>query len=248
MTKCKLFRSAPSMSRGRKITAMGAGAMGAGGKLAGVVLSGVVLAGAVMIGGCMPHGATTRPIVPPVQQTPRPTYDLNGLDVFQNRASQMPADNEADHRTMLEESFSDLTTLLAAIEGPDTDGAFRQQIMVIESTRGQLASLSPDLSSEPTIATGLRAAANALSGIDTQEFLDQPDILKSIGVLNSTLDELDTAHGTRHRQVVSEAVQLMGAIMRQMNDVLTQRLGSTQPTSAPTSQPAGAASQPATMP
>lgn len=246
------------MSRGRKITAMGAGAMGAGGKLAGVVLSGVVLAGAVLIGGCMPHGATTRPIVPPVQQTPRPTYDLNvssrieqiskGLDVFQNRASQMPADNEADHRTMLEESFSDLTTLLAAIEGPDTDGAFRQQIMVIESTRGQLASLSPDLSSEPTIATGLRAAANALSGIDTQEFLDQPDILKSIGVLNSTLDELDTAHGTRHRQVVSEAVQLMGAIMRQMNDVLTQRLGSTQPTSAPTSQPAGAASQPATMP
>jgi len=87
------------------------------------------------------------------------------------------------------------------------------------------------------IATGLRAAANALSEMFTQQFADQATLNKPLGDLGDKLDALDTTHDAANRQVVAQSVQLIGQIIRQMNETLTQRLQQATPSTGPTTQP-----------
>jgi hypothetical protein len=192
----------------------------------------------------------------PVEPNPPPTIQISTtqrvqdaasrLDDFDRHAQRLPGLAEADHRVVMETVFGDLIGILPVLQGPDEDAAFRQQLRLIDSTRDQLAGLASDLPSEPLIATGLRAASNALQDMFTQQFSDQTDMSNSFDTLGDKLDALDTAHDAAKRQIVTEAVHLISAIMRQMDAVLSQRIElareaasqpSTQPTTQPSTQP-----------
>jgi len=192
----------------------------------------------------------------PVEPNPPPTIQISTtqrvqdvasrLDDFDRHAQPLPGSAESDHRAIMERLFGDLTGILPLLEGPDADAAFRQQLRLIDSTRDQLTALATDLPSEPLIATGLRAASNALEDMLTQQFSDQAGMSTSFDTLGDKLDALDTAHDAANRQIVTDSVHLISGIMRQMDAVLSQRIEmareaasqpSTQPTTQPSTQP-----------
>jgi uncharacterized membrane protein YccC len=168
------------------------------------------------------------------------------LDEYDHLAQSLPGSDEAQHRVAMEQVFSDLVLILPLLEGPEADAAFRQQIRLIESTQNQLTGLPTNLPSEPLIGTALRAADNALQDMFAQQFSDQTILTKPLSDLGDKLDSLDTAHDAANRQLVADAVHMIGAIMRQMDQALAQRLQQTsQPSTPPSTQPS---MQPSTQP
>jgi hypothetical protein len=201
-------------------------------------------------GGCWNTGQQSAPIVVPVEPNPPPTIETRTtqrvkdvgakVDQFNRYVQQLPGASEPIHRVMMEQAFGDLVGILPVLEGPDADAIFRQQIRLIDSTRDQLTALPTNLSSEPLIGTGLRAAYNALQDMVTQQFSDQTDMPGQLDTLSDKLDALDTAHDSANRQLVADAARLIGGIMRQMDNALMQRLeqAASQPSTEPSTQPA----------
>jgi hypothetical protein len=204
-------------------------------------------------GGCLSH-STTRPIESPVEPNAQSGIDASAplrievisrrLTDYDARAKKLSGDSETSYRAMMRDTFSDIANILPSLEGSDSSGAFRQQLRVIESSGGQLDSLPPELSSEPTVATGLRAAYNALAGINARQFANLPGPLKTLNDLSAKIDQLDTVHGSDFQAAVTQAVQLIGQVMREMNASLAYRLEHA-PATAPATQPS-ATLQPST--
>jgi hypothetical protein len=209
----------------------------------------ILLTGALFaVGGCMSSSQNSVPINVPVEPNPPPAIEVSPLqrvqgasarlDEFDRRAQQLPGADESQDRVLMEQVFADLVIILPLLEGPEADAVFRQQVRLIESTQNQITGLPTNLPSEPLIGTGLRAADNALQDMFAQQFPDQTNLTKPLSALSDKLDALDTAHDAANRQLVADAVRMMGAIMRQMDDALAQRLQqTTQPSTAPSTQP-----------
>ncbi len=120
--------------------------------------------------------------------------------------------------------FGDLSEILPTVIGPNPNGSFQQHIRIIDETRARLIEGSPNLSAEPTEDTGLRAAYNALSSLQRDQFYDHPEIEKTVADLRVKLDSLDVVRGPLHRSTVKESLELIGKGARQMSEVLSARL------------------------
>jgi hypothetical protein len=146
------------------------------------------------------------------------------LDQFDADLRDLPGKTDAEDRRRVAKIFGDLTEILPTVIGPNPNGSYRQQIRIIDTTRAQLIEGSMKLSAEPTQDTGLRAAYNALSSLQREQFYDHQEIGKTLADLRVKLDSLDTVRGPLHRSNVKESLTLIRDALRQMSAVLGARL------------------------
>ena len=160
---------------------------------------------------------------------------------FSSASREIPTNDEAGYRQAVGQVFADLSQILPLIQGPNAPGAFRQQMRILQSSRNQLAGGSADLSAEPTIDSGLRAAYRALTSIQQESFNERPEVAKTLESLSAKINELDTTKGPFHRGTVKEAVALIGQAVQSMSSTLDQRLHQQTPgapTTTPSAEPA----------
>jgi hypothetical protein len=183
--------------------------------------------------GCAPKAQTTlNP--PPPEPNPEPQLasdarerikELVGrVEEYAGGAGKLPGRNEADDRAQVTQQFTLLAQILPILSGPDMTGDFRQQLRIVDSTRAQLTSGSADLSIEPTVDTGLRAAQQALVVLAQRSFSELPDVAKSLDTMRAKNEELDGVTGALHRLVASQSFQASAEAITQMSAALDQRL------------------------
>src|SRR5581483_8125078 len=129
----------------------------------------VLSAGLMM--GCNATNKSPEAKVKPVQPNPQPMksdvakrIDLvkQEANALSQQAAELPGRTADQDRQMVQNVFGTLGTLLPNLAGPDENGAFRQQVQIVQTTRAQLTSAPASMPLEPVIDTGLRAAYRAL--------------------------------------------------------------------------------------
>ena len=191
--------------------------------------------------GCPKRQGTMRP---PPQLNPPPRVEASAearaseLEElsrhFEETAQRLPGRTPEEHRAIMQQVFAALARILPVLQGPNPDGAFRQQLRIVESARTQLASGPGGLSPEPTIDTALRAARDMLASLASRGYFDQAQLGKTIDRLDATIAGLDTTRGLAHQRVVADSVEAMSQAIHQMSGALSQRV--TEAT-APSTQP-----------
>jgi hypothetical protein len=210
-----------------------------------------LLALAILVGaGCVKTQSTIAAHPPRPNPAPQvaadPTVRVQTLgrlaDTYARTSNELPGDNAAQHRQLMASIFAQLEEILPILEGPNPGAEFRQQLQIVRDAQAELASGPRDLSSEPTIDTGLRAGRDALLGIAQRGFYDQASLTPLFNRLAVKINELDTVRGPLHQVVTGDAVAVTSQIISGMADTLTHRLAEqTPPTSAPATGPAGPA-------
>jgi hypothetical protein len=203
------------------------------------------------VGGCVKTHSNMPDKPPSPNPPPRVAADpavrvqtLSQLsDAYARLSNQLPGPNERDHRRLMSQAFAQLEQILSILEGPNPGAEFRQQLQIISDAQTELSSGPEDLSSEPMINTGLRAALDALTRIRQTSYYDTAELTPLFDRLAEKINELDTVRGPLHQVVAAEAISLTSQIVGKMADVMGQRLaqqsasGASQPTSEPASQP-----------
>lgn len=219
------------------------------------------LLAATLFVGCAPKKQTTLE-APPPEPNPQPQLATDAraraqtlgslVEQYAAGAGKLPGPNEQQDRQQVSEQFGLLAQILPLLNGPDQPGDFAQQMRIIESSRSQLSSGSMDLSSEPTVDTGLRAAQRALASLQRRMFPEQAEIASQVDAMRATVQELDTVSGAIHRQVAGQSFQRSADAIKSMSQALNQRFseGATgnkpAPSPAPAAAPTPKPEQPAT--
>ena len=167
-------------------------------------------------------------------------------DAYARTSNQLPGADAAEHRRLMSEAFARLEEILPILEGPSPGAEFRQQMQVIRDAQAELATGPQDLSPEPTIDTGLRAARDALSSIAQAGYYDHAELTPLLNALSAKTNELDTVRGPLHQLVAGEAVGISSQVISRMADVLSQRLAEQQSRQEKNVASQPAASQPPT--
>jgi hypothetical protein len=164
-------------------------------------------------------------------------------DSFARLSNQLPGGSEDEHRALMSQAFAQLQEILPMLDGPSPGAEFRQQMQVISDAQAELATGPKDLSPEPTIDTGLRAARDVLANIARSAFYERGDLTPRFDQLSAKLNELDTVRGPLHQVEVGEAVATLSQIITKMSHILGQRLSeqnsATQSASPPATQATG---------
>jgi len=193
----------------------------------------------VAAGGC----AGQRPGTPP-QPTPPPrvasdpvvrVQTLSRLaDSFARISNELPGSDAREHRRLMAELFAQLEEILPILQGADGGAGFRQQIQIIRDAQAELASGPQDLSPDPTIDSGLRAARDALASIAQSAYYNQADLMPLFDNLSSKINELDTVRGPLHQIATADAVEVMKQIISKMSDALSHQLAEQNATTTAT--------------
>ena len=182
-------------------------------------------------------------------------------DQYARQARELPG-GEYDYRRLMSGVFARLSEILPVLYGPNRTRMFEQQLQIIQNSARELSGTSSALSPEPTVATGLRAAYDALAALARDSFNGQPDLAATLDKLQAKENELDEVHGPLSRITAAEAVDLSSEAITKMANLLGQRLaeqkgmpaeaptsipGATEPTEAPppANEPAPATTEPA---
>ena len=164
-------------------------------------------------------------------------------DSFARLSNQLPGGSVDEHRALMSQVFAQLQEILPMLDGPSPGAEFRQQMQVISDAQAELATGPKDLSPEPTIDTGLRAARDVLANIAHSAFYESGDLTPRFDQLSAKLNELDTVRGPLHQVEVGEAVATISQIITKMSHILGQRLSeqnpATQNAPAPATQATG---------
>jgi hypothetical protein len=154
-------------------------------------------------------------------------------------AANLPGNSADEDRRLMQQVFASLVQVLPLVRGANHGGVFDHQLSVVNDTRTQLGSTSPNLSIQPIVDNGLRALRNALDDAVHSGYADDGQISKLTDELASRVDELDSAHGATHSVVAAEVVGLATQVIHRMADDLQMRLNepgaaATEPTTAKT--------------
>jgi hypothetical protein len=161
--------------------------------------------------------ATTDDVAARVSELRRKAQELTAA------AQQLPGSVEEDRR-LVAEAFARSSEALQLLAGPDPDGAFRQQIRIIDNTRTFLQSgMTKEVSADPSIDSGLRSIENALSNTHAQLFPGDDKIRPGLDALRMRIAELDTVRGPLHAAVVAQAFQSAAAVVDTMAATLDAR-------------------------
>jgi len=200
--------------------------------------SALLLSSAILITGCAKTQTTLTP--PPDHSTTQPSLASSiteRVKELQSRASEyatgaktLPGRNEVEDRATTGQEFALLAQIIPLLAGPEISGDLAQQLRIIDATRNLLLNGSNELSVEPTTDAGLRAAYRALSSIGTRSFADAPDVTKSLDLMRTRVDDLDTASGALHRLVAGQVIQASSEAISQMSANLDTRLNEKSPT------------------
>ncbi|HSU69273.1 MAG TPA: hypothetical protein VLJ39_20475 [Tepidisphaeraceae bacterium] len=208
-----------------------------------IALAGLLLSG----GGCVKTRSTIAPPPPTPNPPPRIASDpavrvqtLDRLaDNFSRTSNQLPGDDATQHRRLMADVFGQLEEILPILEGPHPGAEFRQQLQVVRDAQSELATGPQELSPEPTIDTGLRAARDTLSSLAQAGFYDQSSLNPLFDQLAAKINQLDTVRGPLHQVVTGEAVSLASQIVSSMAGTLSHRLADQTPATS-TTEPATA--------
>lgn len=189
---------------------------------------------------------------PPPQVASDPVVRMQTLarlaDTYARTSNQLPGESTTQHRQLMAQIFAQLEEILPILEGPNPGAEFRQQLQVVRDAQAELATGPQDLSPEPTIDTGLRAARDTLSSIAQGGFYDQSVLTPLFDQFTAKVNQLDTVRGPLHQVDAGDAVAISSQIISKMADALTHRLAeqtattSPSPTSAPSASATSAPS------
>jgi hypothetical protein len=192
-----------------------------------------LLMATLLLAACAPKSQTTLK-APPPEPNPEPQLATDAhervkelgtrAEDYMKGAAMLPGRNAEEDRAKTTEQFTLLAQILPMINGPDMSGDFRQQLRIIDATRSQLSNGSQDLSIEPTVDTGLRAAHRALASINQRAFSANPEIAKSLDAMHAKVRELDGVSDAIHRLVAAQAFKSSAQAIGDMTKALTQRL------------------------
>jgi hypothetical protein len=201
-----------------------------------------VLAGLVAIGGCASpkksgagaaSGNGSPDGVPTAMTIENRIERLNSAnDAFAGARKELRGHSDEQTRRELADAFGKLQDVLQILKGGDADGAFRQQIRIIDRARQQLTGNSAT-APEPTVNAAVRAAYRALSDIASEQFGDDESLKKLLSTMQERGDVLNTVRGPIHGFEAARALDDAGAITQRMADLMQQRMPQAQPATAP---------------
>ena len=157
-------------------------------------------------------------------------HGLQGqVDALVQADHQLPGHDLVEHRERMADAFGALEQILPSLHGPVETGQFTQQLRTLQTTRAQLSSGSAELSQEPAVDLGLRAAASALSDIahNNATFADRAEITQNLDQLQQKLAQLDVQRGALHRVVQADAVDAITRIVQAMSGVMNEKINGT---------------------
>lgn len=141
---------------------------------------------------------------------------------------QLPGRNGKEDRELVARAFDATADALAMMGGPEPGGALRQQLRIIENIRQTLRSANENLSYDPAVDAGLRAAHNALYGIRERLFPTNDKVAALVNEFGQRLGELDQVRGPMHSVVVAQvfesaatAIDTMGALLNRRNEMIS---------------------------
>ncbi|HEV2293387.1 MAG TPA: hypothetical protein VGR35_05995 [Tepidisphaeraceae bacterium] len=209
-----------------------------------------LLAGSVVLVGCRPkQNPTMEPTIERGEAMPRPMTAENraeelgeAVDEFAGARNGLVGHSDEQSRKQLAEAIGELSDVLTLLKGSDPNGAFRQQIRIMERARTRL---SGDLATapEPTINAALRAAQRALADMASSQFANDEQTNSLMQALDSRIEVLHTERGPLHAFEAARALDALGAVVERMAELVRQRLP--QPQEAPATAPAAEAQSPA---
>lgn len=205
---------------------------------------------AIMLLGCGPKKAPTLVTPPPPITNPRPAASSDVAvrvrnlsresDNLADDSRKLPGRDAGEHRKLMARVLTDLSQTLPLLGDPAQDRVLAQRLTVIQNSRAQLEHGSTELSAEPTIDTGLRAASAALADLSHSDYYDQAELGPLLDKLSAQIDKLDLDHGPLHSVDVADAVDQTSQIVSKMAAALGERVAAEHPAAA--SQPATTAS------
>ena len=182
---------------------------------------------AVSVIGCAQKTAPTRVDGTPGLESPvsaDPNQRANQLrqsvSALEETVAQMPGRDRGADRELAADAFANASTALEQLGGPNPPGAFRQQLRIIENTRDFLQSSRDEISTDPSVDSGLRSLYAALESVRNRLFREDKDIDARLSALSSRLGELDSVRGPLHSLVVAQAFDEASKIMDAMADKL----------------------------
>ncbi len=146
---------------------------------------------------------------------------VNGLT---RTVSMMPADDPARDRKLTLEALAQTSAALAAIEGPNPSGAYRQQLRIIESSRSQLQRTTQNVPIEPATDSALRAVYNAMISLRDGRFSGQQDVAKGVGEVGQKIPQLDAVRGPLHSLQVTDVLTSVAHTLQTMTDIIEKRV------------------------
>lgn len=154
------------------------------------------------------------------------------IDEFAAARKGLQGHADSPSRQQLADAFGKLSDVLTLLNGPQQDGAFRQQVAIIERARMRLTGDSA-AAPEPTINAAVRAAETALSDIASEQFADDEQLTLAVEALRPRVRVLNTVRGPIHGFETARALDALGAAAERMADAFKQRMPQPQPATAP---------------
>lgn len=199
--------------------------------------------GAVVIGGCgIKSSSTMEPTVEPGESTPPSMTEANRAEqlrgavaAFADARQGLAGHSDAQSRGQLADALGKLSDVLVLLKGPEANGAFRQQVRIIDRARTQLTSDSAT-APEPTVNAALRAAQRALSDMASRQFPDDETTNSLLAALDPRVDVLANERGPLHGFETARAMDSIGAVVQRVAELVQQRLP--QPQDTPATDPA----------
>lgn len=202
-----------------------------------------VLIGSIVIGCGGKQRSTMEPTVEQGEPMPSPITAENraerlggAVDAFAAAREGLVGHSDEQSRRQLADALGELSDVLTLLKGPEANGAFRQQIRIIDRARAQLTSGST-AAPEPTINAALRSAQRALSAMASNRFADDEQTKSLIELLGPRIDVLNNERGPFHGFETARALDAIGAVVERMAEVVQQRRPQTQPATAPAVNP-----------
>ena len=204
-----------------------------------------VLAGALAVVGCGgKQNPTMEPTVDQANDSPRTPGDderrerlTQAVQEFAAARKGLQGHADESSRRQLAGAMGQLTEVLTLLKGQYQDGAFRQQIRIIDRARTQLTGDSAT-APEPTINAALRAAQSALDDMAREQFAEDEKVKGSMDALRPRVDGLAGVRGPIHGFETARAIDALGAAVESMSAAAQQRFQ--QAATAPAVAPAAA--------
>ena len=195
---------------------------------------------ASVAGGCGGKQASTmEPTVEQGSGVPRTPSDAERGDRLTQAVEQFAAarkglqgHGDAASRRQLAGAMGELSEVLVLLKGRYQDGAFRQQVRIIDRARTQLTGDSAT-APEPTINSALRAAQNALDDMAREQFAEDDKVKGAMDALRPRVDGLAGVRGPIHGFETARALDALGAAVDGMAAVAQHRHEQSQPATAP---------------
>ena len=198
-----------------------------------------VLIGAVVFGCGGKQRSTMDPTVRQGGGMPRAQTAENraerlgqAVDDFAAARKGLQGHSDDESRRQLAEAMAKLSDVITLLNGPQQDGAFRQQLRIVDRARTQLTS-DATTAPEPTINSAIRAAETALSDVASEQFADNEQVKAAVEALRPRVRVLTTVRGPIHGFETARALDALGAAAERMADVYQQRMQQAQPATAP---------------